>query len=105
CASRTVMAVTVREVPYARPGGGLASGFAGTRRGFAVGVVGIVLAVGLGILADGTIGVVSIAAAASTGAGVVAFCRLRLGGYTGDALGAAGLLAETIGLLVAAARW
>ena len=29
----------------------------------------------------------------------------RLGGYTGDVLGAAGLVAETVGLLVAAGRW
>lgn len=105
CAARTVMAVTVREVPYARAGGGLASGFIGTRRGFVVGLVGIVLAVGLGVAGDGTVGVIAVAAAASTGAGVVAFCRHRLGGYTGDVLGAAGMMAETIGLLVAAARW
>jgi cobalamin synthase len=29
----------------------------------------------------------------------------RLGGYTGDVLGAAGVVAETLGLVVAAARW
>ena len=29
----------------------------------------------------------------------------RLGGYTGDVLGAAGVIAETVGLVVAAARW
>jgi cobalamin synthase len=36
---------------------------------------------------------------------VVALAYRRLGGYTGDVLGAAGLVAETVGLLVAAARW
>ena len=29
----------------------------------------------------------------------------RVGGYTGDVLGAAGVIAETAGLIVAAARW
>jgi adenosylcobinamide-GDP ribazoletransferase len=36
---------------------------------------------------------------------VVLWARRRIGGYTGDVLGAAGMVAETIGLLVAAARW
>ena len=36
---------------------------------------------------------------------VVALARRRLGGFTGDVLGAAGVVAETVGLLVAAARW
>jgi cobalamin synthase len=36
---------------------------------------------------------------------VVLWARHRIGGYTGDVLGAAGMVAETIGLLVAAARW
>jgi cobalamin synthase len=41
----------------------------------------------------------------AAGAGVVALARRRLGGFTGDVLGAAGLVAETVALLVAAARW
>jgi cobalamin synthase len=36
---------------------------------------------------------------------VVALAVRRLGGYTGDVLGAAGVVAETVGLVVAAARW
>jgi cobalamin synthase len=35
----------------------------------------------------------------------VAFAVRRVGGYTGDVLGAAGVIAETAGLIVAAARW
>jgi adenosylcobinamide-GDP ribazoletransferase len=105
CAARTVMAVTVRAVPYARESGGLVSRFIGGRRWVSVGITGAVLAVGLGLVADGVRGVVAVGAAALAGAGVVWFCRRRLGGYTGDVLGAAGVLAETIGLLVAAARW
>jgi cobalamin synthase len=37
--------------------------------------------------------------------GVVALARRRLGGYTGDVLGASGVVLETVGLVVAAARW
>ena len=36
---------------------------------------------------------------------VAALARRRIGGFTGDVLGASGVLAETAGLLVAAARW
>ena len=39
------------------------------------------------------------------GAGVVALADRRLGGYTGDVLGATALVVETVGLMVAAARW
>ena len=35
---------------------------------------------------------------------VAAFSRHRLGGYTGDVLGAAGVVGETIGLLILATR-
>jgi adenosylcobinamide-GDP ribazoletransferase len=46
------------------------------------------------------------AAGALAGFGaVLALAWRRLGGYTGDVLGAAGVVAETVGLLVAAARW
>ena len=36
---------------------------------------------------------------------VIAFAERRIGGFTGDVLGAAGVMGETIGLLVLAARW
>jgi adenosylcobinamide-GDP ribazoletransferase len=105
CASRTVMAVTVRIVPYARDGGGLASRFIDTRRWIAIGALGVLSSFALGILADRGIGALAIGVAFLTGAAVVAFCRVRLGGFTGDVLGAAGLIAETMGLLLAAAKW
>jgi adenosylcobinamide-GDP ribazoletransferase len=38
-------------------------------------------------------------------AAVVALAARKVGGYTGDVLGAAGVVAETVGLIVAAARW
>ncbi len=38
-------------------------------------------------------------------AAVVALAVRRLGGFTGDVLGAAGMVGETAGLLAAAATW
>jgi adenosylcobinamide-GDP ribazoletransferase len=105
CASRTVMAVTVRAVPYAKEAGGLASRFIGTRGWVTVGAIGVLSSFGLGIVADRGIGALAIGVVFLTGAAVVGFCRVRLGGFTGDVLGAAGLLAETAGLLLAAAKW
>lgn len=105
CVARTVMAVALRAVPYAREGGGLASAFVGTGSWFGPALVGATLAFGLAVLAAGTTGAAAVAAAAAAGAGVVALGVSRLGGYTGDVLGAAGMMAETVGLVVAAARW
>jgi adenosylcobinamide-GDP ribazoletransferase len=104
CASRTLMAVTARAVPYAREEGGLASAFLGGRPA-TVAAVGATAAIVLGAIAMGGRGVLAVVAVAAAGAAVVAFARRRLGGFTGDVLGAAGLIGETVGLLVAAARF
>jgi adenosylcobinamide-GDP ribazoletransferase len=108
CGSRTVMAVAARAVPYARDeaglGGGLASAFAGGDWR-PVGLYGLIAAVSLGAFADGRRTEVAVAAGIAAGALVVVFCRRRLGGYTGDVLGAAGVIAETVGLVVATAKW
>ncbi|MEA2843180.1 MAG: adenosylcobinamide-GDP ribazoletransferase [Actinomycetota bacterium] len=103
CASRTLMAVTARSVPYARAEGGLASAFLGGRPG-PVAAVGASCSIVLGAVALGGRGVAAVAAVALAGAAVVAFARRRLGGFTGDVLGAAGVIGETVGLLVAAVR-
>jgi adenosylcobinamide-GDP ribazoletransferase len=99
-ASRLTMAVVARSVPYARPAG-LATAFLQSRSpvvpGFLLAAILVALAGG-----DGLAGVVALAAAA---AGVVALALRRIGGFTGDVLGAAGIVGETAGLLVAAARW
>jgi adenosylcobinamide-GDP ribazoletransferase len=105
-ASRAAMAVALAWLPYARAGGGAASEF---RAGSPAPALAA-LAVGCVVVAwsfDGGWGPgVLVAASGLAGFGaVVAFAWRRLGGYTGDVLGAAGLIAETVGLVVAAARW
>lgn len=106
CLSRAAMAATVRLVPYARTSG-LASAFTGPslrpRRPLLALVPAVALA-GLG-LARGFPGLAAGVAALVAALGVVALARRRLGGFTGDVLGAAGMAAETLGLVVAAARW
>ena len=92
CASRSVMVLAVARVPYV--GGGLGAAFAGGRPW--TGLAGIVVA---GVLAPEAFACVLAAIA------VVAFGRRRLGGVTGDVLGAAGILGETVGLVVATASW
>jgi len=103
CGARAAMAILVTSIPYARPGGGLATAFAGGRWWAAVpAVVLAVLAVGAG---DGSRGLLALAIGALAAAGVVALACRRIGGFTGDVAGAAGIVLETVGLLVVAARW
>jgi adenosylcobinamide-GDP ribazoletransferase len=102
-AARAGMAVTMAAVPYARASGA-ASGFAGRR---AAPAVLSLLAAGALVAAvlGGWAGATTTAASAAAFAAVIALAVRRLGGYTGDVLGAAGVAAETVGLVVAAARW
>lgn len=102
CASRTVMAVAAVTLPYARPGG-LASDFLGGPRAPLL-AIGTALALALGA-AVGSRGLAAVLAVAVGGGAVLALARRRLGGFTGDVLGAAGVVGETAGLVVAAARW
>jgi adenosylcobinamide-GDP ribazoletransferase len=104
CLSRTGMAVVARTQPYARAEGGLASAFSGPPR-WAPLLAGVALSLGLAFAWRIPAGAVSVAAAVVAGGSVVWLARRRLGGFTGDVLGAAGVMAETAGLIVAAARW
>lgn len=109
CASRTAMATTTALVPYARPAG-LATGFLpeagdGTRRAIAVALVGVGVGVLVAAAARGLAGGVGVLAVVVGAAAVVGLACRRLGGFTGDVLGAAGIVGETAGLLVAATRW
>lgn len=104
--SRAAMALALAWLPYARATGGAASGFrAGSAPAALAGLAAGCLLVAWAF--DGGWGpglLVAAGGVAGFGAVVTLACR-RLGGYTGDVLGAAGLVAETVGLLVAAARW
>ncbi len=113
CLSRTVMAIVARTQPYARGEDGLARAFlAPARPGASVAArrwvplgAGVVLAAGLLVWWRPAAGAAAGAAALVAAGAVVVLARRRLGGYTGDVLGACGVLAETAGLIVAAARW
>jgi adenosylcobinamide-GDP ribazoletransferase len=89
-ATRAAAAVAMTRIPYARPSG-LATAFAGGPR--------------MLVLAIAAVFVLTLPSALAVVAafGVVALGVRRLGGYTGDVLGAAIVVGETIGLLVAAA--
>lgn len=99
--SRAAMAFAARHVPYARPGGLAASVTSRTTRSPALvdGALGAGALIAIVLAGWSAVGV-------AVGAGaVVAFARVRLGGFTGDVLGAAGVVGETVGLLVMAAHW
>ena len=100
CTARVAMAVTAVTVPYARPTG-LASAFTGGRV-LPVLAVGVPIALATVVIGHDPwiTGVLATAATAVGAAAVVTFARARLGGFTGDVLGAAGVVGETFGLLV-----
>lgn len=102
CASRTAMALIPAAVPYAREHG-LASAFLGGRRWAPA--YGVALALGVGVAAEGVAGAAAAGAVLGAAALVALLALRRLGGFTGDVLGAAGMVGETVGLLVAAGRW
>jgi adenosylcobinamide-GDP ribazoletransferase len=109
--SRAAIAVVVRAVPYARPGG-LATAFVaapgaawGRSGPLPPALVGAAVAVPLALAARGLAGLAAVAGEVLVAGGVVAVARRRLGGFTGDVLGAAVVSGETAGLLVLAVRW
>jgi adenosylcobinamide-GDP ribazoletransferase len=101
CAARTLMALTMTVVPYARDQG-LASSFLGGSPVVPVASAAPFLALSA---TRGIGGVVALAAGAVAGALVVALAHRRVGGFTGDVLGAAGVVTETVALVVLSARW
>jgi adenosylcobinamide-GDP ribazoletransferase len=103
-ASRSAMAFVLGTQPYARDEG-LASSFLGDRWVTPLAAAGVVTAGAVGALAAGWRGAAAVAALLLAAAAVVALARRRVGGFTGDIVGAAGLVGETAGLLVAAGRW
>lgn len=102
--SRSVVVLVMAAMRYARPGG-LADSLSGDRSSIALGLAGIAAGAGLTGIGDGRAGLAAVVAALTAAAGVSALARRRIGGFTGDVLGAVILIAETAGLIVAAARW
>lgn len=101
--SLSAAALVMIWVPYARPEG-LASSFT-TERGDQVAVVAA-LTVGAAVtvaamVAEGPRGLVTVAAAVIGSAAVTALARRRLGGFTGDVLGAV-IVTSQVGALLAA---
>jgi adenosylcobinamide-GDP ribazoletransferase len=89
-------------LPYARPTGG--TGLALTQRGAAPWLaLGLALGIGIPVAALGVRGLALVAGAAAAAALVGLFARRRLGGVTGDVLGAALETATTVALVAAAA--
>ena len=103
CASRTLVAVAPAWVPYAR-NDGLAAPLLTAPVTPVVGLA-VVPATALAVATAGWVGGAALAAALLAGGAVLTLARVRLGGFTGDVLGAAILVAETVGLVVAGARW
>jgi len=102
CASRSLVASVPAFVGYARDDGiarGLLAGAPRWPAGF------VVPAAAIAAVGAGTSGAVAVLCGAIAGAGVVALAARRLGGFTGDVLGAAIVVTQTVGLVVAAARW
>ncbi|HWJ60415.1 MAG TPA: adenosylcobinamide-GDP ribazoletransferase [Acidimicrobiales bacterium] len=101
CLSRTVAAAAPSFLPYARTEG-LATPFLGQANRWvliAVAPAGAVL-----VAAQGGIGVAALLGALA-GAGAVLWVAVRrLGGFTGDVLGALIVVSETVGLVALAAR-
>jgi len=104
CASRTVMACVAAALPYARLEGGTASAFLeGMPEALVIGVPGGLLAVAAAAGA-GLRGPLAVASGLVAALGVALLARRRIGGFTGDVLGACGLVCETVGLVVATVR-
>lgn len=103
CLSRAAMVAVMNAVPYAKHSG-LPSAFQGEARTWTV-IAGATVASVLITVAIGWPAAVVVGASWIAVVVVVALAEARVGGYTGDVLGAVGVLAETVGLVVAAAKW
>jgi adenosylcobinamide-GDP ribazoletransferase len=107
-ASRAAMVLVLTTQPYARAGeGGLASRFLDDRPGggrlpAAVAATAVVVAVVAGAVGD-TWGPACLLTGLGAGLLVVLLARRRIGGYTGDVLGALGMVIETVALVALAA--
>jgi len=102
CASRSLVAAVPARVTYARDDG---MGRAVVDGASLWPIFAIAPAVLLAAITAGWAGATAVAVCVAAGLATIAFAKQRIGGFTGDVLGAAIIVAETAGLLTAAARW
>ncbi|MBN1322328.1 MAG: adenosylcobinamide-GDP ribazoletransferase [Thermoleophilia bacterium] len=102
-AGRCAMVMSMAVFRYARPEGGLATVFAvsGVWRWLLL-AWAIVVALAAGWLIAGLTGLVAGAASAGVGLLLGLYCHRRIGGYTGDTLGATNEIVECVPALVGA---
>lgn len=103
CASRTTMAVISGALPYVREHGLATSVLGSAWR--PIGLYGLIASVSLGAFAGGRLQEAAVASVFVGALAVALLARRRIGGFTGDVLGAAGVIGETVALVVAAAKW
>ncbi len=101
--SRVLVGAVPSLVDYARSEG-LATRFVGDPIVVWLPLVAVPMAVGAYSL-EGAAGGAAIVACALAAWGVVQFARRRIGGFTGDVLGAVVLISETVALVVYSASW
>jgi adenosylcobinamide-GDP ribazoletransferase len=101
-AARSLVAAVPALVPYAREDGIATSLLDGAPRWP---VLGVPIAALVAAADTGARGATAVVVGVAAGIGVLLVARRRLGGFTGDVLGATIVVVETIGLLVASARW
>lgn len=103
CASRTTMAVISGAFPYARVQGLASPVIGGAWR--PIGLYGLIGSVSFGAFAGGRVQEAAVASVFVGAFAVALLARRRIGGFTGDVLGAAGVIGETVALVIAAAKW
>jgi adenosylcobinamide-GDP ribazoletransferase len=99
-AGRTALSVSLATLPYARDNGGLAGVFRSTRR---QGLLAVALLTSCAWLLQGVPGLVTAAASLAVILLLAAWSKEKIGGFTGDTLGATCEITELIPALVAAA--
>lgn len=105
-ALRAAAALTIRVAPYARTDG-LATSFLGAsgRSLIAVDLLALAAAVAAAAIVDGVVGVAAVAVGIAVFSALLALAIRRLGGFTGDVLGAGIVVGETAALVTLAGSW